>query len=164
MELSCNCVRSSTPPSCFPDGISPSVQGWGKQFICVVYNTKVSEFAIVQSVVNRVKLRADTGARQFHPLKQKRFARKTDNPSWLKQKQDRQKDPLYSIYYGPRGKLSANYFETDNAITWGRQFAYQFYRGENPQNHRSPGIVTFSLSSHRNSYVCLLFRSRFISS
>jgi hypothetical protein len=50
----------------------------------VIYNTR-------DRVVNRVKLRSDTCARHCHPLKQKRFARRTGNPMEEKQKQEPQK-------------------------------------------------------------------------
>ncbi len=68
----------STPPSCFPNHIL--FRSWhinDENVLCMYfYNTKVSEFSIRQSVVNRVKLRSNTFGRQLNVLKQKQFAQK----------------------------------------------------------------------------------------
>jgi hypothetical protein len=55
---------TSVPPSCFSQQHSARSSGWEKQFISVIYNTKVSEFSIVESVGNRVKLKW----KQFHDI------------------------------------------------------------------------------------------------
>jgi hypothetical protein len=51
------------------------------------------------------------------------------------------KSSLYSIYYGPRGKLYANLRQTKSFLETDI-FKYQFYRPCLPRNDRSPGVVT----------------------
>jgi hypothetical protein len=71
-----------------------------KQSMCFLQHESV-RICNRERVVNRVKFKEDTCARQFHPLKQKRFTRKTGNPSWLKQKQHPKKAALLHFLRSP---------------------------------------------------------------
>jgi hypothetical protein len=128
MELSCNCVRSQLY------SIYNTLHDCKFGHFRVVNNTDelfASSLHWGRNAVGKAGRRgwwADTVARQFHPLKQKRFARKTDNPGWLKQKQDPWK-AHFSPSSGLRGNLSVNYLEEDNAITCGRQFCVPILQG-----------------------------------
>jgi hypothetical protein len=107
----------TAPPSCFPDGIPPKLKDVENVFCMYLYITKVSEFAIGQGVVNRVKLRVDTLGRQFHAIKTETIRSQTGESKLTKTKTGTAKSSLYSISYGVRGESSANYFEVDDVIT-----------------------------------------------
>ncbi len=84
--------------------------------ICVIYNTKVSEFAIGQSFVNLAKLRVDT----LGPCLKTETIRSQTGESKFTKTTGTINNSLYSISSGVRDKSSINFIEGGRChyLTW----------------------------------------------
>ena len=134
----------SAPPSCSAHRISREIFTEVRPSICVFFTFTTRSFRVCnrESVVNRVKLRADTLHDTFHPLKRKRFARTREGLSWLNQKQDWQKAHFTQFTTVPVANCLPITLRQTTPFLEADSFKYQFYRPCLPEYHRSPCIAT----------------------